>query len=262
MRPYNSVSTVRDQRSRGLAYRHYTERMAANPLCIGFGYFIFFDQPVMMRSLPVGESFNFGLVDGTDRPYDEMIAEVMKSNVRLEAVHAGREEPFRLEKPAALLFSRMRGQLLAGILPGTVSEYVTTDSSNAAEYFGGCPLRLKIDERRLSADGADGGRCPVGTFHAGDNSRFGEVKADVYFWFRHRGKDLNDYYELEGSPDGRNFTRLPLRFELVRRSEFDHYVMCNAEPVPADMRYLRIVLKAPVLRESWSNQIAGITVER
>jgi len=28
------------------------------------------------------------------------------------------------------------------------------------------------------------------------------------------------------------------------------------------MRYLRIVLKAPVLRESWSNQIAGITVER
>lgn len=262
LRPYNSVSTVRDQRSRGLAYRHYTERMAANPLCIGFGYFIFFDQPVMMRSLPLGESFNFGLVDGTDRPYDEMIAEVMKSNVRLEAVHAGREEPFRLEKPAALLFSRMRGQLLAGILPGTVSEYVTTDSSNAAEYFGGCPLRLKIDERRLSADGADGGRCPVGTFHAGDNSRFGEVKADVYFWFRHRGKDLNDYYELEGSPDGRNFTRLPLRFELVRRSEFDHYVMCNAEPVPADMRYLRIVLKAPVLRESWSNQIAGITVER
>lgn len=262
LRPYNSVSTVRDQRSRGLAYRHYTERMAANPLCIGFGYFIFFDQPVMMRSLPVGESFNFGLVDGTDRPYDEMIAEVMKSNVRLEAVHAGREEPFRLEKPAALLFSRMRGQLLAGILPGTVSEYVTMDSSNAAEYFGGCPLRLKIDERRLSADGADSGRCPVGTFHAGDNSCFGEVKADVYFWFRHRGKDLNDYYELEGSPDGRNFTRLPLRFELVRRSEFDHYVMCNAEPVPADMRYLRIVLKAPVLRESWSNQIAGITVER
>lgn len=60
LRPYNSVSTVRDQRSRGLAYRHYTERMAANPLCIGFGYFIFFDQPVMMRSLPVGRASTSG----------------------------------------------------------------------------------------------------------------------------------------------------------------------------------------------------------
>ena len=56
--------------------------------------------------------------------------------------------------------------------------------------------------------------------------------------------------------------RLPLRFELVRRAEFDHYVMRNAEPIPAEIRYLRLVLKAPVPNQSWSNQIAGIEIER
>ena len=51
-------------------------------------------------------------------------------------------------------------------------------------------------------------------------------------------------------------------FELVRRAEFDHYVMRNAEPIPAEIRYLRLVLKAPVPSQSWSNQIAGIEIER
>ena len=50
--------------------------------------------------------------------------------------------------------------------------------------------------------------------------------------------------------------------KLVRRAEFDHYVMRNAEPIPAEIRYLRLVLKAPVPNQSWSNQIAGIEIER
>lgn len=262
LRPYNSVSTVRDQRARGLGYRHYTELLAADPLCIGFGYFIFFDQPVMMRSLPMGESFNFGLVDGTDRPYEEMIAEVKQANARLDAVHAGELKPFRLKNPAELLFSRTRQKLLADFLPSTCSPYIVQDTSNAAEYFSGCMQRLKIDERRLPKGSVDSKGYPVGTAYAGDNSRFGSVKADCYFWKNHRGKDLNRYYALEGSPDGRNFSPLPLRFELVRRAEFDHYVMRNAEPIPAEIRYLRLVLKAPVPNQSWSNQIAGIKIER
>ena len=84
----------------------------------------------------------------------------------------------------------------------------------------------------------------------------------TYFWLKLRGQDLNDYYLLEGSPDNRDFSPLPLRFELIRRGEFDHYVMRNAEPIPARMRYLRIVLKAPVPSQSWANQIANIVVER
>ena len=35
-----------------------------------------------------------------------------------------------------------------------------------------------------------------------------------------------------------------------------------AEPIPAEIRYLRLVLKAPVPNQSWSNQIAGIEIER
>lgn len=263
LRLYNSFNTVRDQATRGLGYRVYTERLAADPLCIGFGYFIFFDQPVTMRSLPGGESFNFGLVNYADQPYEEMIAEVKKSNARLEAVHAGSEKPFRLENPRKLLFSRMLQQgALAPFLPGTTSEYIVPDTAKATEYFDGCQLRLKIGERELAFDKAVGGRYPIGTVRAGDNSRFGGVKADVYFWMKHRGKDLNDYYELEGSPDNKTFTRLPVKFELVRQTEFDHYLMSNAKPIPAEVRYLRIVLKAPDPFRSWSNQIANISVEQ
>ena len=260
LRPYNSVNTVRDQQARGLGYRHYTEQLAADPLCIGFGYFIFFDQPVMMRSLPIGESFNFGLVDGTDRPYEEMIEEVKRSNSRLEAVHAGEIKPFRLKNPDKILFSRTQQKLLAGFLPSSCSPYIVQDTSHATEYFSGCKLRLKIDERRQEAQPQE--QCPVGTAYAGDNSRFGSVKADCYVWKNHRGKDLNRYYALEGSQDGRHFSPLPLRFELVRQAEFDHYVMRNAEPIPAGIRYLRLVLKAPVPNQSWSSQIAGIEIER
>ncbi len=262
LRPYNSVNTVRDQQARGLGYRHYTEQLAADPLCIGFGYFIFFDQPVMMRSLPMGESFNFGLVDVTDRPYEEMIAEVKRSNSRLEAVHAGKIKPFRLENPDKILFSRTQQKLLADFLPSTCSSYIVPDNSNAAEYFNGCAQRLKIDECRLPRNADPRQEYSVGTAYAGDNSRFGSVKADCYVWKNHRGKDLNRYYALEGSADGRNFSPLPLRFELVRRAEFDHYVMRNAEPIPAEIRYLRLVLKAPVPNQSWSSQIAGIEIER
>ena len=50
-------------------------------------------------------------------------------------------------------------------------------------------------------------------------------------------------------------------FELVRKAEFDHYIMRNAQPIPPEVRYLRVVLKAPVQSESWSNQIAGIEIE-
>ena len=261
MRHYNSGNTVCDERARGLCYRHYTEQKAADPLCIGFGYFIFFDQPVMMRSLPMGENFNFGLVDCTDRPYDEMIAEVKHSNARLEAVHAGRETPFRLENPEKLLFSYQKRKLLADFLPDSSSKFITVDRTNAQEFFGGCEFRLKVDEHLLPQNADPAAGYPVGTARAGDNSRFRSVKADCYFWNKHRGRDLNLYYALEGSPDNLNFSALPLKFELVRKAEFDHYIMRNAQPIPPEVRYLRVVLKAPVQSESWSNQIAGIEIE-
>lgn len=258
-RLYLPWNTVKDQAARGLAYRHYTERLAANPLCIGFGFFIFFDQPVTRRSLPGGESFNFGLVDYTDQPYDDMIAEVKKSNARLEAVHAGKDMPFSLKDPRWLLDNWSRPWMTTLFLPGSTSEYIAVDSTKANEYFDGCPARLRIAQR-YNSQGQ--GSFPVGTVYAGDNSTFGNIKADLYVWRGHRGKDLNEYYELEGSPDNKTFTRLPVRFELVRQIEFDHYTMSNAKPIPADIRYLRIVLKAPDASKSWSNQIADISVER
>ncbi len=258
---YNSFNTVRDELSRGLAYRFYAEQMAATPLCIGFGYFIFFDQPVTRRSLPNGESYNFGLVNYTDQPYYEMLTEIKKANSNLEAIHAGEQKAFSLDNPQALLMNNQIQELLSIFLPNSASKFIVPDIS-ISDYFGGCQGRLKIGEHELGLDAKAPERHSIGTIYAGDNSLFGNIKADVYFWKNHRGKDLNDYYELEGSQDNLTFKRLPLRFELKRQLEFDHYAMTNAEPIPGEIRYLRIVLKAPVASQSWSNQIANIVVER
>ena len=191
-----------------------------------------------------------------------MIAEVKKSNHRLEDVHAGTVAAFALENPRKLLFSSSQRELVSLFLLDTTSEYIVTDTSKGAEYFGGCAMRLKIGERELAADDRNQRNYDVGTCYAGDNSRFGDVSADVYLWKKLRGKDLNDYYELTGSRDNRNFFPVPVAFELVREQEFDHYVMRNAAPIPGEIRYLRLTLKAPEPKQSWANQIANIKIER
>ncbi|HEX2951156.1 MAG TPA: sugar-binding protein, partial [Armatimonadota bacterium] len=103
MRLYNTNNTVMTQQQRGLGYRLFTEQLAANPLVVGFGWFIYYDQPVTMRSLPSGENFNFGLVNQCDQPYDDMITEVKKSNTRLFAIHQGTRKPISEKKTGVLI---------------------------------------------------------------------------------------------------------------------------------------------------------------
>lgn len=79
----------RDHRARGQAYRHYVERLSAEPLCLGYGYFLYHDQAINGRGSD-GEAYNLGLVSQQDRPYEEMIREVRKSNLRAPAIHAGK----------------------------------------------------------------------------------------------------------------------------------------------------------------------------
>jgi hypothetical protein len=83
---------VRDQEERGVAYRYYVEQAAAFPAFIGTGWFQWIDQPSTGRM--DGENYNIGLVDVTDRPYQELVKAVKATNRRLFEVHSGRAAPF------------------------------------------------------------------------------------------------------------------------------------------------------------------------
>jgi hypothetical protein len=87
-----SLVQVRDQEQRGVAYRYYVEQAFSQPELIGAHWFQWVDQ------LPTGrfdgENYNIGLVDVTDRPYEEMIGALQRTHQRLYRVHLGKEQPF------------------------------------------------------------------------------------------------------------------------------------------------------------------------
>lgn len=102
----------RDHRARGQAYRQFAERIAAEPQCVGFAYFLYHDQPISGRSLG-GEAYNLGLVSQQDRPYDEMIEGVRKANAHAFAIHAGKLAPNAVRpdahRPARLKDVKLKG---------------------------------------------------------------------------------------------------------------------------------------------------------
>ncbi len=83
---------AKDQTERGVAYRYYVENAAAHPAIVGAHWFQWVDQPATGRF--DGENYNIGLVDVTDRPYNELIEAAKATHRRLYAVHAGKEPPF------------------------------------------------------------------------------------------------------------------------------------------------------------------------
>lgn len=87
-----SLVQVKDQRQRGVAYRYYVEQAFSMPGLIGTHWFQWVDQPSTGRF--DGENYNIGLVDITDRPYEELVEALKTTHARLYDVHAGRTEPF------------------------------------------------------------------------------------------------------------------------------------------------------------------------
>lgn len=89
---------TRDLAERGTAYRYYVEQAAAFPAFIGSSWFQWVDQPATGRM--DGENYNIGLVDVTDRPYKDMVEAMRVTHARLQAVHAGKTEPFATKAKA------------------------------------------------------------------------------------------------------------------------------------------------------------------
>lgn len=82
---------VANQTERGVAYQHYVENAAAHPAMLGTHWFQFIDQPATGRN--DGENYNIGIVDVTDRPYDELAAALARTHARLHDIHAGKLPP-------------------------------------------------------------------------------------------------------------------------------------------------------------------------
>jgi len=79
-------SRVRRQKSRGLGYEKLVSHAAKTPFVIGADWFQFADEPTLGRD--DGEDVNFGLVDIRDRPYENLVAAVRRTNRRVDRLHA------------------------------------------------------------------------------------------------------------------------------------------------------------------------------
>jgi hypothetical protein len=87
---------VSSQQERGLAYRNYVEQSAALGFVIGIEWFTLVDQATTGRwfSQYNGESYNTGLLSVADRPWKDMLAEMMKTNHTIYDLLLGKRPPF------------------------------------------------------------------------------------------------------------------------------------------------------------------------
>ena len=256
MRFYNSRNTMRTEAARGLAYRYDSELNASRPLCMGLGYFIFFDQPLTMRSLPNGECCNFGIVNQADQPYWDMVAEVEKSNARLFDVHLGKLQPWKVETKK-LLGSVNADKLTEIFIPGSTAESVVLDTYRP-EYFNGEGYRLKVDEM----DAIENGVIQAGTAFAGEGRSFSGFHLSVYLWNEEPNKDISKWFPVEESRDGLSFTRVETQFVKTTPGEFDEYALSPKETLKNGTHYLRISFLVQHPGKSWENQIGRIVLEK
>lgn len=79
---------VKDQRSRGLAYRYYCESVAAHKNGVGCHYFQCYDQFVLGRF--DGENYNIGLFDIASCAYLEMLGQIRECSRQIYEVADGK----------------------------------------------------------------------------------------------------------------------------------------------------------------------------
>jgi len=92
---------VATQKERGLAYRNYVEQCASLGFVVGIEWFTLIDQSVTGRWFQGydGERANTGVLAVTDRPWQPMLAEMIKTNYGIYEVLLGREKPFVSNDP-------------------------------------------------------------------------------------------------------------------------------------------------------------------
>lgn len=79
-------SRVRYQRSRGLGYERFVSGAASLPFVVGCDWFQWCDESPRGRG--DGEDVNFGLVDIRNRPYEDLVSRIRRTNRRVDRLHA------------------------------------------------------------------------------------------------------------------------------------------------------------------------------
>lgn len=254
---YSGNNTMRNWKDRGTGFRLFTEQTAAEPLCIGFGYFIYWDQPVTRRSLPHGEAFAFGLVNQQDQPYTEMLTQVKKANSRLEWLHAGKDTPFILENPRQLIGWKNSCKFQNLFLPGSQSPEVILDPSGPHK-FNGENARLKIDESIAFKPGT----YYIGTVGCGEGQIFTGFRLGVFLWKKSEDQNPARHFEVAESPDNQHFTPILLQVEKLSECEFNSYELSNAVSLKSDTKFLRFGINVKIPGQSWAAQIATVKLEK
>jgi hypothetical protein len=92
---------VSSQQERGFAYRNYVEQSASLGFVVGIQWFTLVDQATTGRwfSHYNGESYNTGLISVSDRPWKEMLSEMMKTNHEIYDVLLHKRKPFAWNDP-------------------------------------------------------------------------------------------------------------------------------------------------------------------
>lgn len=251
-RRYGHGNTVRDEASRGLAYRYFVERESARSHCIGTGYFLLWDQAVTRRSLPDGENFSFGLLSQCDQPYEEMLRHVEATNRRVFDVHAGTLEPFAAVSPQQLLAAPGVMELFAPFVPGSEGHEVTADAINAA-VFNGEPTRIKC-----TGQAARPGIVPIGDVALGAGRR---VTARVFLWHPEKTARVEDAFVVEGSSDGRRFARLEVRYDLVWEGGKVREWRLVVDGLAPELRFVRLNFRTSRDLPLWACQVSGVKSE-
>ena len=253
MASYKAATDCRSERARGLAYRHYTEKAAQHPLCLGFGFFMMYDQPFTKRQLP-GECHHFGLVSQQDRPYVEMIEEVRTSNARLFDLHAGRiADAFRLTDISSVLNGDIRAYACLDVFePDSVPDNVVveaTDTVERAKLFHGMGSRLKVNQDLGLAEG-------VNTFGTIDLRRR-PARRIVFKFFCRRGSDAAEWPVFEA----RDVKCTASRIKAVRHTVWEGRGFDEVDyevSLPAGTASLTVGIDVRDPTRAWSALLADI----
>lgn len=138
------------QKDRGLAYRHYVEGAAALGFVVGIEWFTLIDQAVTGRffSKYNGERNNTGIFDVCDRPYEDMIAEMLKTNQKIYQVWLDGSAPYLYNHPRFNSAGKSSRKIVeAGRPEGTMKI-----DGNLAGWPGRPPLRIGGDRLVLGRE--------------------------------------------------------------------------------------------------------------
>jgi hypothetical protein len=113
------VKDVSSQQERGIAYRHYVEHAATLPYVIGVEWYTLTDtaQTGVGFGGINGFNANSGLFGVTDRPWKNMITEMVKTNYEIYKVASGERARFVYDDPRFNRKGKVKAAMIAEYVP-------------------------------------------------------------------------------------------------------------------------------------------------